>query len=275
MTTRLMTLADLQSVLGWAAAEGWNPGLDDAPAFRSADPGGFFVTLREGAPVAAISVVNHDPATAFLGLYLCRPEWRGQGIGLALWRHALRHAGGRSIGLDGVAAQQDNYARSGFRREGATLRWEGALRPEGAPDIRLANSGDEPALLALDRVANGYARPAFLTAWLAAAPTRRTVVLMRGADPVGFATLRLCGRGAKIGPLLAPDAAAALRLTRAALALQEARPVILDVPEANAALCSVLQAEGLVETFRTVRMWKGPPPATSALLQAAGTLELG
>ena len=44
MTVRLMTLADLAMVLDWAAAEGWNPGLDDAAAFLAADPEGREVT---------------------------------------------------------------------------------------------------------------------------------------------------------------------------------------------------------------------------------------
>ncbi|MEO0387662.1 MAG: GNAT family N-acetyltransferase, partial [Pseudomonadota bacterium] len=104
----------LDTMLDWAAAEGWNPGLDDAAAFFAADPDGFFVTLDDaGQPVAAISVVNHTPTFAFLGLYIVRPSDRGRGNGLALWRHALAHAGPRSIGLDGVEAQQDNYAASG------------------------------------------------------------------------------------------------------------------------------------------------------------------
>lgn len=93
-TIRLMRPDDLSRVLDWAADEGWNPGLDDAAAFLASDPEGFFVTEADGAPVAAISVVNHSPDFAFLGLYLCQPAWRGRGIGLRLWTHALTHAGG-------------------------------------------------------------------------------------------------------------------------------------------------------------------------------------
>ena len=101
MILRNADLSELETVLDWAAAEGWNPGLADAEAFYTADPQGFFVAEADGAPVAAISVVNHDAKNAFLGLYICKPEVRGQGIGFALWQHALRHAGDRSVGLDG------------------------------------------------------------------------------------------------------------------------------------------------------------------------------
>ncbi|WP_086465663.1 GNAT family N-acetyltransferase [Oceanibaculum nanhaiense] len=276
MTIRKMTPAELALVLDWAAGEGWNPGLEDGPAFWAADPDGFFVTLRDGAPIAAISVVNLDPGFAFLGLYICRPEWRGQGIGMALWQHALRHAGNRTIGLDGVAAQQANYAKSGFARTGATRRLEGTLDAQDSADIRMMTPADLPALLALDERANGYARPAFLSAWVQPLETRRTLVLHAPDGPAGFATIRRCRSGSKIGPIVAPDAAAALRLIRAAAGLfPDTGPVIVDVPDSNTALGHLLAEAGMVETFATARMYKGAPPPATALLHAPATLELG
>ena len=43
MPTEIRTLdeAEVRTVVDWAAAEGWNPGLHDARAFRVADPDGF------------------------------------------------------------------------------------------------------------------------------------------------------------------------------------------------------------------------------------------
>ncbi|GAA3096809.1 hypothetical protein GCM10017687_04270 [Streptomyces echinatus] len=109
------TLADWPVISAWAAAEGWNPGLSDGPAFFAQDPDGFFLGRIDGEPVSAISVVNHGPDYAFLGCYLVRPDLRGHGHGLTTWKTALAHAGSRTVGLDGVVAQQDNYRQSGFR----------------------------------------------------------------------------------------------------------------------------------------------------------------
>ena len=267
--------ADLVQVLDWAAAEGWNPGLDDAAAFHAADPQGFFLAERDGAAVAAISVVDHSDSFAFLGLYLCQPEWRGQGIGYALWTHALAHAGTRTVGLDGVAAQQANYAKSGFVLTGATLRLEGDLAPQPAPEIRAATPEDSARLLALDSAANGVERPRFLSAWTASGPQRRTVVLGSAQGPVGFATARLCRTGCKIGPIVAPDSEAALALARAALDAIGGSRAIIDVPEDNAALASALRKQGFAETFATARMYRGAPPQTGPALQAIATMELG
>ena len=37
LAIRPMRRADLDIAIDWAAAEGWNPGLDDAEAFLAAD----------------------------------------------------------------------------------------------------------------------------------------------------------------------------------------------------------------------------------------------
>jgi len=272
---RCARLDEIAMMLDWAAAEGWNPGLDDAEAFLEADPEGFFVAELANMPVAAISVVNHGSDMAFLGLYLCLPEFRGRGIGYRLWQHALVHAGGRTVGLDGVAAQEPNYAKSGFVRSGATLRLEAHLAPLPDSRIRPARPEDGKAIAALDTVANGYARTAFLDAWMTPAPTRRCVVLDGPGGPEGFAVIRLCRSGAKIGPIVAPDANRALALARAAAALLPSDRVSIDVPAQNAALLSQLRAIGFNETFATARMYRGPAPRSAGLAQAIGTMELG
>ncbi len=265
---------EVSLILDWAAAEGWNPGLEDAAAFLAADPSGFFVALRDGRPVAAISVVNHSDDFAFLGLYICHPDWRAQGIGFALWKHALDHAGARTVGLDGVAAQQANYAKSGFSPAGSTARYEGPVDSSSDPEIRTAQTRDFRAIERLDLAANGFRRPAFLKAWLTPVETRRTVVLGQ-TEPVGFATIRRCREGVKIGPVVAPDARAGLRLIRAALTVLPSGNAIVDVPRVNTDLIALLEREGLRETFATARMYRGAKPRAGDNLQAIATMELG
>lgn len=270
-----MEPSELPVALGWAAAEGWRPGLDDAEAFFAADARGFFVAELEGKAIATISVVNHDSQMAFLGLYICRPEYRGRGLGLALWSHALAHAGARTIGLDGVPAQQQNYARSGFRQTGSTMRWEGVLTGREQADIRPAGPEDRAAIARLDRAANGYARTAFLDAWTRQSPGRRTLLIEAGGTIAGFATVRRCQQGCKIGPLIAPDAGMAADLV---LAAQHALPgelLILDIPQTNHRLINWLEARGFACSFQTARMYRGEAPTASQLLQSVGTLELG
>lgn len=261
-------------MLDWAAEEGWNPGLDDAAAFHAADPEGFFVAELDGQPVAAICVVNHSDSFAFLGLYLCRPECRGRGIGFTLWTAALSHAGARTVGLDGVAAQEANYARSGFVLADRTRRLSGLLQA-GAPELPLAGPSDVAPLARLDRAATGIARDRFLRAWLAERPTRKTVVLRDARGIAGFATIRRCRDGAKIGPIVAPDADAALHLAHQAVAALGETSVIIDVPDTCADFGAMLRSRGFTEGFATARMYRGPDPSGDGTLHAVATLELG
>lgn len=271
---RQMTPDELVTVLDWAAEEGWNPGLDDAPAFFAADPLGFFVAEVAGQPVAAISVVNHTPEFAFLGLYLCRPAYRGRGIGLALWRHAIAHAGARIIGLDGVPDQQDNYLKSGFQRFGATSRYSGRVTGTDMPDCRAATRDDAAQLIALEAAASGVAKPAYLSAWFRDTDTRRSFCLIREGRVAGLATVRQCRDGAKIGPLVAPDAGSARALVQQAAAVFDG-PVILDVPATAQVLDTLCQSIGLTPSFSTARMYRGAFAPPAAHCYAVGSLELG
>lgn len=273
---RTMQPEDLEEVLEWAAAEGWNPGLEDAAAFLAADPGGFLVRDVAGVPVAAISVVCHSPDFAFLGLYLCRPEFRRQGHGWAVWQAGLRHAGSRTVGLDGVPAQQANYAASGFALAGRTIRFSGQVTGAGPGRTRIPTDSDLAAILAADRVATGIDRPAFLRPWFRGAAHRTTRLLdMPGGRPA-FATVRQCRDGVKIGPLQAPDRETGRTLVLSCLPAGQAGIVAIDIPESCADMISLAEDLGLVPVFETARMYLGPAPRQHLPpCFAVATLELG
>lgn len=270
-----MTEADLGRALDWAAAEGWNPGLADAAAFHAADPGGFLMGRVGGTPVACVSVVRHDAAFAFLGLYLCRPEFRGRGHGMALWRAGLALAGERTIGLDGVAAQQENYRRSGFVAAGRTLRFGGRLAP-GASEGLVSPARLGAAIAALDRAATGVTRPAFLAAWLCDGPTRRTLCRVEGGRLAACGSVRRCREGVKVGPLLAASGEAAARVLAGLAAVFPGEPLLIDVPESNPAALALAEGLGLAPVFATARMYRGRQPAgDDRLTWGVATLELG
>lgn len=276
MTIRAMTLDDLNVVLQWAADEGWNPGLDDATAFHAADPAGFLIKEVDGKPAAAISVVNHDPDVAFLGLYLCKPEFRGQGHGIDVWRAGIAHAGSRSIGLDGVPDQQKNYAASGFVRYGNTVRYEGLIAPTADARIRQASSSDLETLVSRDTKASGIKRTAFARSWFTDTLTRQTMVLMEEANIAGFATFRRCRVGSKIGPLYAGSESDARALLSANPFGKQDAPCFVDIAGQTAPLAKVVKSLNFEPTFETARMFSGTQPiANPAKFQAIATMELG
>lgn len=162
------TLDDWAVIGGWAAEEGWNPGLADARSFFAQDPDGFFIGRVDGEPVSAISVVNYGDDYAFLGFYLVRPDLRGRGYGIATWKAGLAHAGGRTVGLDGVPAQQDNYRKSGFELSHTTVRYAGVPQaPRPAPGdplpgtvIPVADAGGLKSIALYDSACYPAERPA-------------------------------------------------------------------------------------------------------------------
>lgn len=276
MTIRAMNLDDVQEVLKWAAEEGWNPGLDDAAAFYAADPQGFLIKEVGGAPVAAISVVNHDPDFAFLGLYLCRPEYRGQGHGMEVWNAGIAHAGSRNIGLDGVPDQQENYARSGFITYGSTVRYKGRGTAQPDARIQLASPKHMPTLISLDRAMCGMDRTPFSMEWFSQTPNRQTVVLVDQNRITGFATFRRCPVGSKIGPLGATSEADALALLASNPFIRRGEPYFVDVQDQASSFAVLLKTHGFEPVFETARMFRGVTPKTDpAPFQAIATMELG
>ncbi|MEM1346055.1 MAG: GNAT family N-acetyltransferase [Pseudomonadota bacterium] len=271
-----MTHGDLEVALDWAAAEGWNPGLDDASAFHAVDPAGFLMGWLGEAPIAAISVVRHGPGFGFLGFYLCREAFRGQGHGLALWRAGMDRLDGLCVGLDGVVAQQDNYRRSGFVFVHETRRHEGVVRARAHAGIEAATPADLRALAALDTEIQGVARAAYASAWFGQSPHRQTLVKRAAGAIVAAATIRTCRNGHKIGPLIAPDAEHAEALIESLAAHTGATRIALDVPEPNRAGVALAEQLDLVSAFACARMYRGTPPER-ALERIFGetTFELG
>ncbi|MEU3774155.1 GNAT family N-acetyltransferase [Streptomyces sp. NPDC032472] len=272
--------ADMELMRTWADEEGWNPGDSDRFAFAVADPAGFLVGRIDGEPVACISAVRYGSGFGFIGFYIARPAFRGQGYGIQLWHAGMKRLDGRLVGLDGVVDQQDNYRKSGFRSAWNNVRHEGRPRREdGVADggVEVVDAATLPfgLLAAYDRRFFPEARDAFLSAWTAL-PGRTALAAVRDGRIEGLGVVRPCSGASRIGPLYAdgPQIAAAL-LHR----LAEHTPdgvVAVDVPDANPVATALLADLGLVPTFEAARMYTGPAPQLELSgLYGVTSLELG
>ena len=275
---RSMTRPEIDWAIDWAAAEGWNPGLHDADAFYAADPGGFLVGLLDGVPVATLSAVRYGDTFGFIGFYIVQPAFRAQGYGMPIWQAGLARLSGRTVGLDGVLAQQDNYRRSGFDLAYRNIRYQGAGTGKAPDDDALVPLNRLPfeQIAAYDQRVFPDDRRAFLRSWLQQ-PDIAAWAWVQEGQLVGYGVLRPCRTGFKVGPLLADSPAVAERLW---LALQASAPVgaplFLDTPAANPDALELARRHGLQLVFETARMYRGPAPQLPlAQLFGVTTFELG
>jgi len=261
----------------WAAGEGWNPGLADAACFARADPHGFFLGELDGEAAATISVVNYGERFAFLGFYIVRRDLRGRGYGLRIWQAGMAHAGERTVGLDGVIDQQENYKKSGFTLAYRNVRHGGTIKPAEKPARGIVDLAAVPfaAVLADDATVFPARRTGFLRGWTGA-PGHVGRALMRDGKLVAWGVIRSCRVGCKIGPLIADDFDAAAAVFDALVIAKAGGDIFIDVPEPNREAAALADERGLAPVFETARMYTGPiRPIALPRIYGVTTFELG
>lgn len=259
---RSLTKAESQLAIDWAAAEGWNPGLNDASIFHGADPLGFLAGFREKRPVATIAAVRYGTGWGFIGFYIVKPDFRGRGLGLRIWNAAMDRLSGRNIGLDGVIAQQENYRKSGFTLAYRNVRYRGQKASLAKPHPSVVPL----AQLEWDRVVEYdgelffLPRPEFLRPWISQQGSLALGYVENGRIK-GYGVIRQCRAGCKVGPLFANDAAVADALLGSLAEWAKGQEFFLDIPEPNTAAQSLVRTYRLSPVFETARMYTGEAPA--------------
>lgn len=272
---RRMSKRELAQALDWAAAESWNPGLYDPECFYAADPDGFFIAESAGEPLGCVSAVAYDESFGYVGLFIVRPPYRGQGVGLRLFDAALRHVQGRNVGLDAAIAMQETYARYGFKYAYRVIRHQCGGGGESPSEVMELASAPLDELLRYDRTIFPASRPEFLARWISQ-PRGASLGYKRQGRLAGYGVLRACRDGYKIGPLFADEPAIADVLFQGLCARAAGAPVFLDAPEANLAALELAQRRRMSEVFDSARMYtKGAPPGRIDRCYGVTTLELG
>ncbi len=274
---RSATRKELDTAIGWAAKEGWNPGLYDADAFFATDPKGYFMGFLGNTPIASLSAVSYGPDFGFLGFYIVKPEYRGKGYGWKLWQTALKHLKTQNIGLDGVVAQQENYKRSGFTRAYANIRHEGTGGNTSPKSICIVPLARVPfnILLAYDRQMFPAKRAAFLKLWINQ-PKSLALGYMKNGKLLGYGMVRPCKVGYKVGPLFADNENIADELFQQFRAFTGKEKIYLDVPEVNKNALALAKKYSMKPMFETARMYtKAIPKVALNKIFGVTTFEVG
>lgn len=284
ISVRVMTKQDLQMVMGWAAREGWNPGKYEVEPLYAVDPRGYKVLEVDGEPIASLASVQHSQDFAFLGLYIVKPEFRGKGYGKLLWDISMGTlVDCKTIGLNGVLSQIDNYRKSGFYPSHLNTRWQGTSfypfnKTDPAKDVILKRRDDFSFSRLIDYDAKIFTTPrsAFLNKWLAM-PESHVLAAVDGDILRGYGVISAAEQGYKVAPLFADNIAIAEKLYGALCqCIGDKKSIYLDTAETNPHVSILAKRFGLEKTFDTLRMYRGQAPQIQdSKIFGLTTLEIG
>lgn len=273
-----MSRAEFDIAIEWAANEGWNPGMHDADCFYAADPNGFLIGIQGDQPIASISVVKYNKDFGFLGFFIVKPEYRGQGYGLKIWNEGMKYLEGCNVGLDGVTAQQENYRKSGFELAHQNIRYEG----RGLGHLSRVEDVISLNELSFEEISNydinffKQNRSNFLINWIRQ-PESRGYAIMSEERMNGYGIIRRCRIGYKIGPLFAENAGFADKLFIALCSgIPGDQAVFLDIPAVNADALELVNKYSMKPVFNTARMYtQGDPQLPLEKIFGITSFELG
>lgn len=264
-TIRTAGRDEVDTVVEWAAQEGWNPGLNDAHCYYGADNNGFLIGYLGDEAIASISVVKYDDNFGFLGFYIVKPEYRGMGYGLKVWNEGMKYLTGCNVGLDGVVDQQDNYTKSGFKLAFRNIRYEGKGGGKEVLDKDVVDLNSLPfeEIIEYNSAFFPADRSRFIKEWISQDNCRALGIIQEG-KLCGYGVIRPCREGYKIGPLFAdtPKIAQSLFTSLKAVA-NSSDKVYLDVPEINSNAVELAETHNMSVVFETARMYTGEQPDLS------------
>jgi GNAT superfamily N-acetyltransferase len=242
---------DISEFLSLAREEAWISDAWELEFLRTSFPSGCLVCRNEGIPVAFLTSIKYGKS-GWIGNLLVRREWRGQGLGSALFQRALEvldEAGTRTIWLTASESGRPIYERQGFIAIDTVNRWQTRGRFATCNDT----ADDVSEILALDEAGWGDRREDLLRA-----------TINRGSSsllPGGFLVCQRWENAFQIGPWGSrnPEVAKEL-LAQSITSTEDGSQICLDVPAGNKDASNVLYGAGFRRLSSTTLMYRGEKP---------------
>ncbi len=242
---------EISEFLSLAAEEGWISNAWELEFLRAVFPSGCLARRNKGISVAFLTSIKYEKS-GWIGNLLVRKEWRGQGLGSALFQRALEvleQLGTRTIWLTASEYGRPIYERHGFLAIDTVHRWQanGHILA-GTPD------SDYREILALDETGWGDRREELLRA-----------TINHGSSnllPGGFLIRQRWGSTIQIGPWSSSNPRIAAQLLESGITVTTDGPrILLDVPAGNSEAAKLLYGTGFSRQSSTTLMYRGEKPA--------------
>jgi GNAT superfamily N-acetyltransferase len=248
---------DLRQCVALALDRGWSPERAKwALMLEVSDV--FGVDAPDGGLAGVVVLTRYGPRLASVGMMLVAARHGRRGLGRALMEHVLAEAGGATVTLVATDLGKPLYDKLGFRTIRRNAVFVGTFRPAATTAATTAGvaagdnskkrtrpadaAGDMPAILDIDKAAFGADRSQLLTRLPTFAAQLRVLETDGRVD--GFGAAWRNDTATVIGPVVAPDGAAARRLITD-LAAPVRGPVRLDLDAGRPGLPEWAAGRGL------------------------------
>lgn len=264
---------DIPGVVALSAAIGWDYSPEEVETALAA---GVMVGCKSaaGTLVACAGLSGYGDRLTSLGMVMVHPEHQGRGLGKVVTQACMDEAGDRPIMLVATDAGKPLYEKLGFQTVSTLHK---LIAPQFTP-VRAVEpvTGAPPTfqeVLALDSAAFGASRKDFLRARLAQSADQ---AWLRDAEGrlVGYALGIQSPVVRVIGPVVAPDAASALRLVET-LASRHPGRLRIDIPSPHVELIEAVKARGFALDRVPPVMALGDLPARNGTLFAIAAQAYG
>lgn len=248
----------LDGALQLSREAGWPHRREDWAMLLALSHG--FVALQGAVVVGTAFLTPFGDDRATINMVIVAASMRGRGLGRKLMDAALQACGARECRLTATADGLPLYEKLGFSATHEIRQHQGVAttRPADAAvdatGLEWVGAESFPAVAALDLQALGMDRRPLLRLL---AEAGRIVALREAGQIVGYAVLRLFGRGEVIGPVIANDLAQAKSLMSFLIASRPGAFLRIDTAEWHA-LSPWLAARGLLGVGGGIAMRRNP-----------------
>ena len=139
------TPTDLDFVAGMAREQDFAPGVGDIEIYANTDRQGIWLAWHDNEPVGCIAAVTYNPSYAFIGLFVVKPEHRGQGNRPTSLATRLEIFKQRGVYRSGSGSPDDGLLReAGFQKDCVTTRQQMLWRSDQSqhPNTTLLHRSD-------------------------------------------------------------------------------------------------------------------------------------
>jgi len=257
MTIEPFRTDDIAGFLEMATAEKWVADPWEFDFLLAAFPEGCFCMRdSDGQGIAFVTSLRHEKS-GWIGNLIVADEYRGKGLGEALFRkalQALRAAGVGTFWLTASKMGRSLYQRYGFNSIDTIVRWVGTGRQRHPSHGQNGESlGSAPSVIGIDSHSWGDRREPLLTATM----DRGWAVRAES----GFVVVQLCGNALQLGPFSALNSGTAEVLFETALrTIPLGTRIFLDAPVSNRAALRLFNRRGMRMAGKNDLMYAGIKP---------------